>query len=405
MKQTRILIIGDAVARTGFARVIRSIFEPLRDDFELHQLATRYDGRPHDYPWQLYSASKGKNVYGYDQVVPLIENIKPQIVFLLYDIPFQIPYMEQLRKASSKPGIVIYSPVESGPIAPEITQRLEGVSRYVLYTEYGRREIAASLNTVRQTQPDFDFPALEVIPHGVDTHRFYPLSSSDEGDIPVRRLEARRALKFDDAEHLEAFIVLNANRNMPRKRIDITMQGFAQFARDKPANVKLYLHMATEDTGWNVAILAKRYGIFDRLIMTRADNVRPQFSDEQLNLLYNSCDVGITTTTGEGWGMVSFEHAATRAAQIVPRHTSLADLWEGAAEFVEPVMKLTYPANLTEGHIVTPAGVAAALERLYRDREYRTSLAKAAYQNATRPDFKWSAIASRWKRLFMEIAE
>jgi|GEM_PF-6940122 len=40
----RILIIGDAVAPTGFARVIRSIFQPLRQDFELHQLATRYLG-------------------------------------------------------------------------------------------------------------------------------------------------------------------------------------------------------------------------------------------------------------------------------------------------------------------------------------------------------------------------
>ena len=77
--------------------------------------------------------------------------------------------------------------------------------------------------------------------------------------------------------------------------------------------------MATEDMGWNVAILAKRYGIFDRLIMTRADNVRHQFSDDQLNLLYNACDAEITTT-GEGWGMVSFEHAATRAA----RHIKIA---------------------------------------------------------------------------------
>src|ERR1043166_5032133 len=174
-------------------------------------------------------------------------------------------------------------------------------------------------------------------------------------------------MKLDDAEHRDAFIVLNANRNMPRKRIDITMQGFAIFARDKPPNVKLYLHMATEDTGWNVVILAKRYGICDRLMMTQADNKRPQFSDEQLNLLYNACDVGITTTTGEGWGMVSFEHAATRAAQIVPRHTSLANLWDGAAEFIDPVMTLTYPGNLTDAHMVPADGVAAALERVYRD--------------------------------------
>jgi glycosyltransferase involved in cell wall biosynthesis len=402
----KILIVGDAVVPSGFARVIRSIFEPLKDDFELHQLATRYDGRSHDYPWKLYSAGKDKSRYGYDQIVPLIEQIQPAIVFLLYDIPFQGPFLEHLRKARPQPRIVFYSPVESGPIAPEIMQRLAGLSRYVLFTEYGRRQIADSLKSVRQQDPSFQFPDLEVIPHGVACDKFFPLPDDPKATgeaIPSRRLEARRQMKLDDADHLNAFIVLNANRNMPRKRIDLTMQGFAEFAKDKPANVKLYLHMATEDTGWNVLILAKRYGIFDRLIMTQADNSRPAFSDEQLNLLYNACDVGITTVTGEAWGLVSFEHAATRAAQIVPHHTSLADLWQGAAEFVEPVMKLTYPGNLTHAHIVTPAGVAAALQRLYEDRAHRDALAEAAYRNAIRPELSWNVIAERWRCLFREM--
>lgn len=402
----RILIIGDAVAPTGFARVIRSIFEPLHQDYELHQLATCYDGGPHTYPWTLYAAGKGKSRYGYDQIVPLIEQIQPATVFLLYDIPFQPPYLEQLQKAKPQPKIVFYSPVESGPIAPEMMQRLSGMSRYVLFTEYGRREIAEALKSVREQDPTFQFPDLDVIPHGVACDKFFPIAGGPGtrgAAIPSRRLDARRRLKLDDAEHLEAFIVLNANRNMPRKRIDLTMQGFAEFAKDKPANVKLYLHMATEDTGWNVLILAKRYGIFDRLIMTQADNSRPAFSDEQLNLLYNACDVGITTVTGEAWGMVSFEHAATGAAQIVPRHTSLADLWDGAAEFVEPVMTLTWPGNLTHGHIVTPQGVAAALQRLYEDREYRDELSERAYRNATRAEFNWTSIAARWSRLFSEL--
>jgi glycosyltransferase involved in cell wall biosynthesis len=402
----KILIIGDAVVPSGFARVIRSIFEPLHNDYELHQLATRYDGRPHDYPWPLSAAGEDKSRYGYDQIVPLIERIQPAIVFLLYDIPFQVPYLEQLRKAKPQPKVVFYSPVESGPIAPEIMQRLGGVSRYVLFTEYGRREIAESLKSVRQQDPAFQFPDLEVIPHGVACDKFFPLPDDPQATgeaIPSRRLEARRLLKLSDAEHRDAFIVLNANRNMPRKRIDLTMQGFAQFAKDKPANVKLYLHMATEDAGWNVLILAKRYGIFDRLIMTQADNSRPAFSDEQLNLLYNACDVGITTVTGEAWGMVSFEHAATKAAQIVPRHTSLADLWEGAAEFIDPVMTLTYPGNLTHAHLLTPESVAGALQRLYQDRAHREALAEAGYRNATRPEFNWNAIAAQWRRLFDEI--
>jgi D-inositol-3-phosphate glycosyltransferase len=390
----KILIIGDAAAPTGFARVIRSIFEPLREGYELHQLATRYGGGPHDYPWQLYAAGKVANRYGFDQIAALVDQIQPAIVFLLYDIVFQVQYLEHLLKAAAKPRIVFYSPVESGPIAPEIMQRLGGVSRYVVFTEYGRREIEKALQTVRENDPAFCFPALDVIPHGVATEKFFPLRD---------KAEARQRIRLGDAEHRDAFILLNASRNMPRKRIDLTIHGFALFAKDKPAKVKLYLHMATEDTGWNVLILAKRYGIFDRLIMTQADNSRPAFTDEQLNDLYNACDVGINTTTGEGWGMPSFEHGATRAAQIVPRHTSLADLWKGAAEFIDPVMTLTYPGNLTHAHIVTPEGVAAALQRLYEDEPHRHTLAEAAFRNATRPEFSWSEIAGRWRGLFDEV--
>jgi D-inositol-3-phosphate glycosyltransferase len=51
--------------------------------------------------------------------------------------------------------------------------------------------------------------------------------------------------------------VLNANRNQPRKRIDITLRGFALFAVDKPETVQLYLHMGSEDMGWNALQLAR----------------------------------------------------------------------------------------------------------------------------------------------------
>lgn len=405
-----ILIIGEAVAPTGFARVIHSVFSRLKEHYELHQLATRFDGGTHDWPWTLHPASKGQSVYGYDQVAPLVDSLKPSLIFLLYDIAFQPAYWSHLRRAAWRPPVVMYTPVEAGPIAPEIIEPLEGVARYVMYNPFGRSVIEASLSAIRARRPDFRFPALDVIAHGVDGDRFFPLDREavdslqpEDGEAEaVRRLAARRQLGIDTADTADAFIVLNANRNMPRKRIDLTMQGFAQFARGKPANVKLYLHMATEDSGWNVLLLAKRYGIFDRLIMTRADNVRPAFDDVTLNLLYNACDVGITTSTGEGWGMVAFEHGATRAAQVMPHHTSLAELWAGAAEFVEPVTTMTWPGNLTEGQVVSVDGVAAALQRLYDDRSRRAALAVRAYVNARNPAYSWDTVAAQWRCLLDE---
>jgi glycosyltransferase involved in cell wall biosynthesis len=66
-------------------------------------------------------------------------------------------------------------------------------------------------------------------------------------------------------------------------------------------------------------------------------------------------------------------------------------------------MTLTYPGNLTHAHIVTPEGVAAALQALYEDRPRREALAAAAYRNATRPEFNWTSIAGRWRQLFDEV--
>ena len=286
MSKPRILIIGEAVAPTGFARVIREIFTPLRQHYDLHQLATRCDSEASGDGWPLYPAVAGGDGYGYRRLPELIGDLDPDIVFLLYDLTFQAQYMSVLR-ATKSPNIVIYSPVESGSISPELIQQMAGVARYVAFTNYGRSEIEAALGQLRARGDEIDFSAIDVIPHGVDSDTFQPLQGDDRG---ATRARAREEIGILEPGRPDDFIVLNANRNMPRKRIDLTLEGFARFAADKPMSVRLYLHMATEDTGWNVLILARRYGIEDRLIMTRADNVRPTLSDQQLNVLYNACD-------------------------------------------------------------------------------------------------------------------
>ena len=98
------------------------------------------------------------------------------------------------------------------------------------------------------------------------------------------------------------FIVLNANRNQPRKRIDTTIRAFALFARGKPAGVNLFLHMGVEDAGWNVVTLARRYGVEDRLLMSSLNKTIQGVSQQQLNRVYNACDVGLNTSTAEGLG-------------------------------------------------------------------------------------------------------
>ncbi|HKC64260.1 MAG TPA: glycosyltransferase, partial [Pyrinomonadaceae bacterium] len=250
----------------------------------------------------------------------------------------------------------------------------------------------------------FNFPTVEIIPHGVDTNIFFPLDGGaiSERGRPFGRLEARRLIFPEAKDRDERFIVLNANRNQSRKRIDITIRGFALFAKGKPENVKLYLHMGVEDVGWNVLQLARRYGIENRLLLSSLSKEHPVASAEQLNLIYNACDVGINTSTAEGWGLVSFEHAATGAAQIVPRHSACQELWRDAAVMIEPAMALINEGISTEGWLVTPEGVAEALEKLYLDPQYLVEMSGKALRVAHRPEYRWETVSGQWDMLFQQ---
>ena len=403
-KRIPILVVGDAAAPTGFARVLHSILDRVKHKYEIHHLGVNYLGDPHEADWKIYLARLGGDVYGINRLQNLIEAAKPRLVFIVNDVWILGRYAPILKKYKDKLKTVMYFPVDGDLIDSDFVKELDGVDQLVAYNQFGKRVMQQAINEVRRESPDFKSSEIEVIPHGVDTQLFHPYSKKPAIDgINPGRLRAKKALLPNTKDFLDSFIVLNANRNQPRKRIEITMQGFALFAENKPDNVKLYLHMGAEDVGWNLMSLARRYGIEGRLIISSTNKETPTDSVKRLNMIYNACEVGINTSLGEGWGLVSFEHAATGAAQIVPRHTSCEELWQGAAEMLEPVFTVTVERVLTEGKFVSPKGVAEALERLYRDPEYLRVMSEAAYLNATRPEYKWKNIARQWDALFKRL--
>lgn len=410
MSKPRILLVGAGDDVTGFSRVLHSIARPLSASYEIHHLARNLRGpAPTSQPWTIHP----NNVHG-DRLAEvtlgqLVESLRPHLVWVIYDFWLLANYRRVLRAHAGRFKTVAYMPLDGRIIRPQCFGQLNIFDTLVVYNEFARRETDAALEKMRTAARKHGRPRLLVIPHGVEQELFRPLACG--GDASERRREARRRLFGAGHDSPETFIVLNANQNTIRKRLDLTMQGFAIFARDKPPGVKLYLHCAADGTslltrGINVHTHARRLGIADRLILTGDGPGHPSVSDERLNLIYNACDVGINTSWGEGWGLVSFEHAATGAAQIVPRHTACAELWPGAAEFLETAEPCISPRNLLlEARPTTQHEVAAALERLYGDREHREALARAAYRNATRPELLWSNIARRWDELFRELLE
>ncbi len=398
----RLLVVGDGCGSTGFSRVIRGILEPLRGRYQINHLAVNYFGDPHDYAWPLYAAIAGGDHFGVKRIRNLVEVLKPDLIFLVSNFEAVGNYLKELRPIRGDAKVAAYCPVESGPIDPGVVARLPGLDKLVLYTQSAKKFFLDAL--AKAALPDAEAKTLAdpcVLPHGVDTARFYPMSSGKAG--PAEERAAKRQLFGEDEELWDSFIVLNANRNQPRKRIDVTMKGFALFAADKPNNVRLYLHMGIEDLGWNVVTLSERYGITDRLILTNQSMSLPGVSDAELNVIYNACEVGLNTSSSEGWGLISFEHGATRAAQVVPRHAALEELWAGQAAMLEPMLCVTEPGCLTDSYLITPQEVAMTLERLYRDPAHLDALAELALTNANRPEYRWENIANRWGEVFSGV--
>jgi len=245
-----------------------------------------------------------------------------------------------------------------------------------------------------------------VIGHGVETSVFHPLPELRQAEFaPEARSLLKQRLFPELPEPGDSFVVLNASRPGNRKRIDLTIEGFAKFARDKPHNVSLCLHQAlgNEHSREEFMSIADRCDIRGRIEQVSLGNDRGPLSDDDLNLVYNACDLGINTSMGEGWGLVSFEHAAAGAAQIVPRHSACASLWDGVAEFLEPVERGVPGFSTLELQTVSSDGVAAALQRLYDDRELLRRRSLAAFEHATKPEFTWTVMVQQWDDLLQTL--
>lgn len=400
MTRRRILVIGHAIIPTGFSRVLHSLLDHLSEWYEVHHFAYMLTGLVPPCRWTIHTNPTPIDVYGSRHLSVLMETVKPHIVLLMQD-PWLIPiHLKLLRPYRAQTTIVAYCPVDGSFRNPASVAWISQVSALVLYTQFARHAIEACVESFRAVEPGYVVPPISVIPHGTSVDRFYPYPN---GDITVpaqeRRKQARRALFADGRVPDDAFIVLNASRNQSRKRIDLSIEGFARFARDKPPNVYLYLHMGMKGTGWNIQSLALRAGIADRLLTTAAGDEHPTVASEHLNLIYNACDIGINTASGEGWGLVAFEHAATGAAQVLPCHTAYQELWDGSAVLIEP--SHPEPMNLyLEGSVASPIGIASALESLYQDATYRHTMAMRAYDNARQPAYQWHNIAEKWRQLF-----
>ena len=401
----RLIAIGFNVAGTGLTRVMQSVMRRLADRHEIHFLGIGYSGEiVRDRGLTIYPTNpKGGDVFAAFQAKGLIDEIRPALILVMHDIWMFDYYLRLFGPYRDRLKIVACIPLDGRITNEEEAAPLAQADRIVAYTHFARAEFEGAFRRLREKRSDRDFPAVDVIPHGVNRGRFYPFPELEQASFASRgRMQAKRRVFGDGPDAGESFVVLNASRPDRRKRVDLTVRGFAMFAADKPANVRLCLHHAVmgDAAERELGPVIRECGLGERV------SVNPLGSrivgDDELNLLYNACDVGINTAMGEGWGLVSFEHGAAGAAQIVPDHTACAELWRGRAELIQPARSYIPEFSPLEMGEVSPEGVAQALEALYRDPARRQELSRAA--TVQNPAHCWEAITRQFDDLIVTLA-
>ncbi|AFC30511.1 group 1 glycosyl transferase [Paenibacillus mucilaginosus 3016] len=384
IQNPRVLIIGEGQQATGYARVIQSLASNLASEFEIVHFAINDYGSFRSIPWITEPNTILGDRYGCKQLPALLKRYSPDLILICHDYWLYSLYESSLTSYSGK--TIAYCPIDHN-VGPDQIKDLSSVDALVVYTYYSRSLALQAFEQLLKKNEPMNIPTIEAIGFGVDLNAFYPL--------PEGRRMSRQKLFPDRPELLNAWIILNANRNSFRKRIDLTIKAFSEFCRGKP-DVYLYLHMGRVDFGIDVLDLAKSLGIEERLLLTTQKEDKPNLNDADLNLIYNACDVGLNTCMDEGWGLVSFEHAATGATQIVPNHSACSELWNDVGILIPT------DVDLKGNRVVNKTSLVEQMNLLYHGDKKMAYLSKKAMEYATLPQFHWSSISNKWKELILK---
>jgi glycosyltransferase involved in cell wall biosynthesis len=329
-----------------------------------------YDGSEHSYPYAIMPAWQGGDMWGMDRFAHVCAEFAPDVVIINNDWWNVAGFLKD--KPRNLP-LLGYMPVDGANLNRAIVPQLKELAAAIWYTDFGYQQaVAAGFEGARH-----------VIPHGLDSSRFRP----------VEKGVARRLLELPVPEG--AFIVGNINRNQPRKRLDLTIQYFAEWVHSrKVKDAWLLLHCAWNDTGWDLESVARYHGVADRLVFTGGEHMRASAGESMMQLIFSSMDVQVSTTLGEGWGLTTMEGMACGVPQIVPDWAALAE-WPLPAEKVPCSTTLVHPEINTVGGLPDKGPFVEKLHSLYRSPARRRQLGHQGLAFVRQEKFQWETVAGQ----------
>jgi glycosyltransferase involved in cell wall biosynthesis len=401
MKRFLMAISDGAFSGTGFSEQMRQILFGLAQtgQFDVSWQCLQHMG----YPYELYDyvfpdlPHKGAKIkvygtygdpfhFGADAFLKNYRDVNPEMVLFMGDPRNIIPYLDYKTRLGFP--FIFYATLDGVPIHPQWIEPLKHVNLLVAMTEWAAEEYY---------KVGFS-PAW--IHHGINT-KWWKISPEE------KRLIRRKYGISDDT-----VVFINWDIPQHRKRPDALLRCWKEFhPENKNAILILYTDWnLSSSLGWNLEDLIKQYEVPRQTIISPIElQGTPKFYDhaerpEMLKEIVCMGDVYPSTTSGEGWGMCGTEAMAmgipvvitdyAASSEVHRKGSILVPCYEGRAGR----FRLDDRRRSVEAGIVNEELFTQALDKLYKDKQFRQNLGLEALRWSRKFDFQ-KQIIPKWQQL------
>lgn len=362
---------------SGFANVGRNILSRIQipENSKLYVWGLGHDNIPVDIKYPIYSAginSSWRDQKNINRFYRFLNRLEDEITFIVIHDAFRLldfcPVIDEIR-LNKKLNIIAYIPVDSY-LTLEDEPFISRVDIPVAYTKFGKKEIEK-----------YTSKSVRVISHGLEHEIYKPLDLSRENLFP----------QLTSSDKLIVNVNSNSQRKSPEKSIEI-LKELLEFEKD----YFLYMHMHPfNDT--DLKKLATDLGVDKNMIFADPffqDSIigKTSCSKELLCEIYNSADLVLSTSVGEGWGLTAFEAAACKTPIAVPYHTSYKELFTNDSCVFLPTNNTTFFMKKV-WPVVDVKTSASLIHNAFKENKLKQNAEKAKIISDR---YSWDKIVLEW---------
>ena len=263
-----------------------------------------------------------------------------------------------------------YFPIDGHYLSRKMLATIDAMDIPITYSKFAQDECAAFGRDV------------DLIYHGVDQNVFKPMENMK-----------------DESK----FTALMVCRNQSRKNIPAMLRIWKQFVKDKK-DARLLLNMAPLDNhGHNLNdLIGHKYQIADSVFMVKGQKSASELAGvDQLVATYNTADIHVLTTSGEGFGLPILESMACGVPNLVTDYSSCHEFVKGRG-LLAKVNGTHDGQHGIERALVDEEHFLEQLQWAYDNREEMKKLGKKSLKYAR--TMSWEKTIPQWKKVIEEVS-